>query len=86
MDAEIAEKHKSRDLLEALLGQSNLKDWHEEVERVAPNTNMAGFLEIFAGPNRWGSGTAEATRRCLHWRSVSLRQSSKSYVTLAWRR
>ncbi|WP_439118607.1 MerR family transcriptional regulator [Marivita sp.] len=54
LDAEIAEKGKSRDLLVALLGQSSLKDWHEEVERVAPDLHRAwlmsqGFSSAEAG-------------------------------------
>lgn len=95
LEREIAEKTRSRDLLTALLGQSSLKDWHEEVERVAPDlhrawlisqgfssaeaglvalvskdmnahdTYMAGFMEVFAGLDWWGPGTAEATRRAL---------------------
>lgn len=95
LDAEIDEKSKSRDLLAALLGRASLKDWHEEVERVAPDLHrawlmsqgfssaeaglvalvskdmnvhdayMAGFMEVFAGLDWWGPGTAEATRRAL---------------------
>ncbi|CUH70009.1 Mercuric resistance operon regulatory protein [Thalassovita autumnalis] len=95
VEREIAEKRKSRDLLAALLGQSSLKDWHEEVERVAPDLHrawlmsqgfssaeaglvalvskdmnahdayMAVFMEVFAGLDWWGPGTAEATRRAL---------------------
>ncbi|KNX42954.1 Demethylrebeccamycin-D-glucose O-methyltransferase [Roseovarius tolerans] len=95
LDAEIAEKTRSRDLLAALLGQSSLKDWHEELERVAPDMHRAwlmsqgfssaeaglvalvskdmnahdayraGFMEVFAGLDWWGPGTAEATRRAL---------------------
>jgi DNA-binding transcriptional MerR regulator/ubiquinone/menaquinone biosynthesis C-methylase UbiE len=95
LDAEIADKTRSRELLAALLGQSSLKDWHEEVERVAPDLHrawlvsqgfssveaglvalvskdmnahdayMAGFMEVFVDLDRWGPGTAEATRRAL---------------------
>ena len=54
LDAEIAEKTRSRDLLAALLGQSSLKDWHEEVERIAPDLHRAwlmsqGFSSAEAG-------------------------------------
>ncbi|PVH27370.1 MerR family transcriptional regulator [Pararhodobacter oceanensis] len=54
LNAEIAEKTRSRDLLAALLGQSSLKDWHEEVERVAPDLHRAwlmsqGFSSAEAG-------------------------------------
>lgn len=44
LDAEIAEKTRSRDLLTALLGQSSLRDWHEEVERVAPDLHRAWLM------------------------------------------
>jgi DNA-binding transcriptional MerR regulator len=44
LDAEIAEKTRSRDLLEALLGRASLKDWHEEVERVAPDLHRAWLM------------------------------------------
>lgn len=54
LDAEIAEKTRSRDLLAALLGRSSLKDWHEETERVAPDLHRAwlmsqGFSSAEAG-------------------------------------
>ncbi|WP_083194910.1 MerR family transcriptional regulator [Pararhodobacter sp. CCB-MM2] len=54
LDTEIVEKTRSRDLLEALLGQSSLKDWHEEVERVAPDLHRGwlmsqGFSSAEAG-------------------------------------
>ncbi|WP_127558946.1 MerR family transcriptional regulator [Nioella ostreopsis] len=54
LDAEIAEKTRSRDLLAALLGHGSLKDWHEEVERVAPDLHRAwlmsqGFSSTEAG-------------------------------------
>jgi DNA-binding transcriptional MerR regulator/predicted O-methyltransferase YrrM len=44
LEHEIAEKTRSRDLLAALLGQSSLKDWHEEVERVAPDLHRAWLM------------------------------------------
>lgn len=95
LEREINEKTRARDLLAALLGHGSLRDWHEEVERVAPDLHrawlmtqgfssaeaglvalvsrdmnahdayMAGFMEVFAGLDRWGPGTAEATRRAL---------------------
>jgi DNA-binding transcriptional MerR regulator/ubiquinone/menaquinone biosynthesis C-methylase UbiE len=54
LEREIAEKTRSRDLLAALLGRSSLKDWHEEVERVAPDLHRAwlmsqGFSSAEAG-------------------------------------
>jgi len=44
LEQEIAEKTRSRDLLTALLGQSSLRDWHEEVERVAPDLHRAWLM------------------------------------------
>jgi DNA-binding transcriptional MerR regulator/precorrin-6B methylase 2 len=44
LEREIAEKTRSRDLLAALLGRSSLKDWHEEVERVAPDSHRAWLM------------------------------------------
>jgi DNA-binding transcriptional MerR regulator/predicted O-methyltransferase YrrM len=54
LEREIAEKTRSRDLLAALLGRGSLKDWHEEVERVAPDLHRAwlmsqGFSSAEAG-------------------------------------
>jgi DNA-binding transcriptional MerR regulator/ubiquinone/menaquinone biosynthesis C-methylase UbiE len=44
LEREIAEKTRSRDLLAALLGRASLKDWHEEVERVAPDLHRAWLM------------------------------------------
>ena len=44
LEREIAEKTRSRDLLAALLGRGSLKDWHEEVERVAPDLHRAWLM------------------------------------------
>ncbi len=54
LEREIAEKTRSRDLLAALLRRGSLKDWHEEVERVAPDLHRAwlmsqGFSSADAG-------------------------------------
>ncbi|PFG63905.1 DNA-binding transcriptional MerR regulator [Thioclava sp. ES.031] len=54
LEHEIAEKTRSRDLLAALLGRGSLKDWHEEVERVAPDLHRSwlmsqGFSSAEAG-------------------------------------
>mgnify|MGYP006289207883 CR=1 FL=1 len=43
-EREIAKKSRSRDLLEALLGRTSLKDWHEEAERVAPELHRASLM------------------------------------------
>jgi DNA-binding transcriptional MerR regulator/predicted O-methyltransferase YrrM len=44
LEREIAGKTRARDLLAALLGQGSLKDWHEEVERVAPDLHRAWLM------------------------------------------
>jgi DNA-binding transcriptional MerR regulator/precorrin-6B methylase 2 len=44
LEQEIVEKTRSRDLLAALLGRGSLKDWHEEVERVAPDLHRAWLM------------------------------------------
>jgi len=44
LEREITEKTRSRDLLAALLGRGSLKDWHEEVERVAPDLHRAWLM------------------------------------------
>lgn len=44
LEREIAEKTRSRDLLAALLGRGSLKEWHEQVERVAPDLHRAWLM------------------------------------------
>jgi DNA-binding transcriptional MerR regulator/ubiquinone/menaquinone biosynthesis C-methylase UbiE len=44
LEREITEKTRSRDLLSALLGRGSLKDWHEELERVAPDLHRAWLM------------------------------------------
>jgi DNA-binding transcriptional MerR regulator/predicted O-methyltransferase YrrM len=44
LDAELAGKTRSRDLLSALLGRSSLKTWHETLERVAPDLHRAWLM------------------------------------------
>ncbi|KZY54120.1 MULTISPECIES: MerR family transcriptional regulator [Sulfitobacter] len=44
LEREITEKTRSRDLLAALLGRGSLKDWHEELERVAPELHRAWLM------------------------------------------
>jgi DNA-binding transcriptional MerR regulator/ubiquinone/menaquinone biosynthesis C-methylase UbiE len=44
LEREIADKTRARDLLAALLGRGSLKDWHEEVERVAPDLHRAWLM------------------------------------------
>lgn len=44
LEHEIAEKTRSHELLAALLGRSSLKEWHEAVERVAPDLHRAWLI------------------------------------------
>jgi DNA-binding transcriptional MerR regulator/ubiquinone/menaquinone biosynthesis C-methylase UbiE len=44
LDREIGEKTRARDLLASLLGRASLRDWHEEVERVAPDLHRAWLM------------------------------------------
>lgn len=41
---DIAEKARARDLLAALLGQGSLKDWHEALERAAPDLHRSWLM------------------------------------------
>ncbi|MGF1909506.1 MerR family transcriptional regulator [Vibrio kasasachensis] len=58
LDQEIAQKQQSRDLLAALLGEKSLNDWHEMLDRVAPDAHIdwlikQGFSETDAQRLRW---------------------------------
>lgn len=58
LDQEIALKQQSRDLLAALLGEKSLNDWHEMLDRVAPDAHIdwlikQGFSETDAQRLRW---------------------------------
>jgi DNA-binding transcriptional MerR regulator len=55
LEAEIAAKHRSRDLLLALLGRDSLKPWHEAVERLAPDLHRDWLM-------RQGFSSEEAAR------------------------
>ena len=45
LDEEIAQKQRSRDLLSALLGESGLQDWHESMDKVAPDAHLDLLLQ-----------------------------------------
>ncbi len=45
LDEEIAQKQASRDLLAALLGQGNLKEWHKSVDEVAPDAHLDWLMK-----------------------------------------
>ncbi|MBY5979669.1 MerR family transcriptional regulator [Ferrimonas balearica] len=58
LDQELAQKQQARDLLAALLGQGDLKAWHESVDRVAPDAHLdwlmkQGFNEKEALRLKW---------------------------------
>ena len=58
LDQEIAQKQQSRDLLAALLGEKPLNDWHQMLDKVAPDAHIdwlikQGFSETDAQRLRW---------------------------------
>ncbi|MBY5991477.1 MerR family transcriptional regulator [Ferrimonas balearica] len=58
LDAELAQKQQSRDLLAALLGQGDLSDWHQSLDEVAPDAHLdwlmkQGFSEKDALRLKW---------------------------------
>lgn len=58
LDKEIDQKQKSRRLLSALLGEGSLKEWHESIDKVAPNAHFdwlikQGFNEKEALRLKW---------------------------------
>ncbi|GAA4898325.1 methyltransferase domain-containing protein [Ferrimonas pelagia] len=58
LDDEIAQKQRSRQLLAALLGEGDLKAWHQSVDEVAPDAHLQwliaqGFTEKEALRVKW---------------------------------
>lgn len=58
LDQEIAQKQQSRDLLAALLGEASLNQWHETLDKLAPDAHIdwlikQGFSETDAQRLRW---------------------------------
>jgi DNA-binding transcriptional MerR regulator/ubiquinone/menaquinone biosynthesis C-methylase UbiE len=58
LDEEITQKQKSRQLLAALLGESQLTEWHESLDKVAPDAHLdwlikQGFSEKDALRLKW---------------------------------
>lgn len=58
LDDEIAQKQQSRQLLSALLGEGGLKEWHEAIDKVAPDAHLdwlikQGFNEKEALRLKW---------------------------------
>jgi DNA-binding transcriptional MerR regulator/ubiquinone/menaquinone biosynthesis C-methylase UbiE len=58
LEAEIAAKTRARDLVAGLPGRGSLRDWHDEIERVAPDLHRAWLM-------RQGFTDAEATQVAL---------------------
>ncbi len=58
LDADISQKQKSRQLLAALLGEGGLKEWHESIDKIAPDAHLdwlikQGFTEKEALKLKW---------------------------------
>ncbi|ABV36048.1 putative transcriptional regulator, MerR family [Shewanella sediminis HAW-EB3] len=58
LDEEIAQKQQSRELLAAMLGEGDLKAWHESVDKLAPDAHLdwlmkQGFSEKEALRLKW---------------------------------
>jgi DNA-binding transcriptional MerR regulator/ubiquinone/menaquinone biosynthesis C-methylase UbiE len=58
LDDEIAQKQQSRQLLAAMLGEGNLKEWHENTNKLAPDAHLdwlmkQGFSEKEALRLKW---------------------------------
>ncbi|MGF1703231.1 MerR family transcriptional regulator [Photobacterium makurazakiensis] len=45
LDEEIAQKQQSRNLLAAMLGESEMKTWHQSLEQTAPDAHFAWLLK-----------------------------------------
>ena len=71
LDTEIAQKQKSRQLLAALLGESGLKEWHESIDKIAPNAHLDWLI-------KQGFNEKEALR--LKWLSKDMNEHEQ-YMT-----
>lgn len=45
LDAEIMKKQKSRQLLAAMSGESGLKEWHESIDKIAPDAHLQWLIK-----------------------------------------
>lgn len=45
LDKEIAQKQQSRDLLAAMLGESDMTEWHQSLEQTAPDAHLDWLLK-----------------------------------------
>ncbi|MCW8330851.1 MerR family transcriptional regulator [Photobacterium sp. SDRW27] len=71
LDEEIAKKQQSRQLLAALLGESGLKEWHESIDKIAPNAHLDWLI-------KQGFNEKEALR--LKWLSKDMNEHEQ-YMT-----
>ncbi|SKA58265.1 MerR family transcriptional regulator [Enterovibrio nigricans] len=65
LDAEIAEKQRSRELLASLLGEDGQSDWHDQASKVAPDEHLAWLI-------KQGFNEKEALR--LKWLSKNMNE------------
>lgn len=70
LDVEIAQKQKSRQLLAALLGEGQLTEWHESLDKVAPDAHLDWLLK---------QGFSEKCALRLKWLSKDMNQHT-SYM------
>lgn len=68
LDDEIAEKHNARRLLSALLGEKGHKEWHETIDRVAPDAHLDWLI-------KQGFNEQEALR--LKWLSKNMNEHER---------
>ncbi len=70
LEAEIAAKTRARDLVAGLPGRGSLRDWHDEIERVAPDLHRAWLM-------RQGFTGAEAGKVALLSRAGAAARQSR---------
>ncbi|WP_372836360.1 MerR family transcriptional regulator, partial [Pontibacterium sp.] len=68
LDDEIAEKQSARRLLAALLGETGHKEWHETIDRVAPDVHLDWLI-------KQGFNEKEALR--LKWLSKNMNEHER---------
>lgn len=68
LDLEIAKKQESRQLLSALLGEGKLKEWHEYIDKVAPDAHLEWLI-------KQGFNEKEALR--LKWLSKDMNEHDR---------
>ncbi|WP_454440394.1 MerR family transcriptional regulator [Vibrio bathopelagicus] len=45
LDEELVQKQRSRDLLAAMLGESGLEEWHESMDKIAPDAHLDWLIK-----------------------------------------